>query len=52
MDGFDVAVREDIPVSPVGAQENRDAAAEKMTTVIAELRAAKLRKAADLLEEP
>ena len=35
----------------IHAQESREAAAEKMAAVIAELRAAKLRKAADLLEE-
>ena len=35
----------------IHAQESRDAASEKMNAVIAELRAAKLRKAADLLEE-
>lgn len=35
----------------IHAQESRDAAAEKMATVIAELRATRLGKAADLLEE-
>ena len=35
----------------IHAHESREAAAEKMAAVIAELRATKLRKAADLLEE-
>ena len=35
----------------IHAQESRETAAEKMAAVIAELRVAKLRKAADLLEE-